>query len=219
MKRDDRQKLIGGPAPPVKRKGLSFVSAFWVLATFVVMACLIVAAAFPYWIVNRVEGAPNSPQSRDLNTDNSALVRVDLGLYYLCYQLHSDRPECGRDNSCNGTCSDLGYCGCVPYLSYNPPSTFTTADGMTRMSNVFAPQSAMDFVWLFAASIIYAVGVLMLLLSLIIGVLALCKPRCGGCSMFLTAFAFQIIAGEEKWLPSPLNFVISHGIIIGLKPV
>ena len=199
MKRDDRQKLIGGPAPPVKRKGLSFVSAFWILLTFVVTACLVVAAGFPYWIVNRVDGAPNSAQSRDLNIDNSysALVRVDLGLYYLCYQLHSGRPECGMDNSCNGTCRELGYCGCVSYLSYNPPANFVTVDGMTRMSSVYGTQSARDFVWLFAASIIYAFGVLMLLLSLIIGALALCKPRCGGCSLFLTAFALQIIAGEE----------------------
>lgn len=198
MKRDDRQKLIGGPAPPVKRKGLSFVSAFWVLSTFAVTACLVVAAVFPHWIVNRVDGAPNSAQSRDLNDDYSALVKVDLGLYYLCYQLYSGTPECGMDNSCNGICRTLRYCGCVPYLSYNPPANFTTADGKsTTASNVYGTQSAMDFVWLFAASIIYAFGVLMLLLSLVIGALALCKPRCGGCSVFLTAFALQIIAGEE----------------------
>ena len=196
MKKDDRQKLIGGPAPPVKQKGLSFVSAFWVLATFIVIACLAVAAGFPYWIVNRVDGAPNSAQSRDLNVDYSALVRVDLGLYYLCYQLHSGVPTCGMDNSCDGTCMTSGYCGCVTYLSFNPPSNFTTSDGVSRPSSVAGAQSAMDFVWLFAASIIYAFGVLLLLVSLIVGAVALCKPRIGNCSLFLTAFVFQIVAGE-----------------------
>ena len=196
MKSGDRQKLIGGPQPPVKHKGISFVSAFWVLATFVVIAGLVVAGGFPYWIVNRVEGAPNSPQSRDLNIDYSALVRVDLGLYYLCYQLHSGAPVCGTDGtSCNGTCRSMKFCGCMPYLSYDPPSNFSTSDGVTRVSSVFGPQSAMDLVWLFAASIIYAVGIFLLLLSLVIGAVAFFKPRLGSCSLFLTAFVFQIIAG------------------------
>ena len=197
MKKEDRQNLIGGPAPPVKRKGISFVSAFWILATFVVIAGLVVAGGFPYWIVNRIEGAPNSPQSRDLNDDYSALVRVDLGLYYLCYQLHSGSPICGTDTSCNGTCRDTRFCGCVPYLSYNPPSNFTTSDGVTRVSSVFGPRSTMDFVWLFAASIIYAVGVFLLLVSLIVGAVAFFKPRFGNCSLFLTSFVFQIIAGKR----------------------
>ena len=200
MRKDDRQKLIGGPTPPVKHKGLSFVSAFWVLATFIVIACLAVAAGFPYWIVNSVDGAPNSAQSRDLNVDYSALVRVDLGLYYLCYQLHSGTPSCGMDDTCNGTCSELRYCGCVTYLSFNPPANFTTPDGVSRASSVFGAQSAMDFVWLFAASIIYAFGVLLLLLSLITGVIALCKPHVGKCSLFLMAFIFQIVAGESVFL-------------------
>ena len=196
--KDDRRNLIGGPKPPVKRKGMSFVSAIWILFTFIVIACLVVAAGFPYWIVNRVEGAPNSPQSRDLNIDYSALVRVDLGLYYLCYQLYSGTPACGMDTSCNDTCRNRGYCGCVTYLSYNPPSNFTTTDGLSRVSSVHGAKSAMDFVWLFAASIIYAGGILLLLISLVIGSVAFCKPRLGKCSLFMTAFVFQILAGEEK---------------------
>ena len=196
MSKDDRQNLIGGPALPVKRSGISFVSAIWILATFAVVGGLVVAGGFPYWIVNRVDGAPNSPQSRDLSDDYSALVRVDLGLYYLCYQLHSGLPICGTGTSCNGTCRDLRYCGCVPYLAYNPPSNFTTSDGVTRQSSVFRSKSTMDFVWLFAASIIYAVGVFFLLISLVIGATAFFKPRIRNCSLFLTAFVFQIIAGE-----------------------
>lgn len=197
MKRDDRQNLIGGPPPPVKHKGISFVSAIWILFTFIVIACLAVAAGFPYWIVNRVEGAPNSAQSRDLNMDYSALVRVDLGLYYLCYQLHSGQPACGTETSCSGTCRDRRFCGCVPYLSYNPPSNYSTSDGITRVSSVVGTKSVMDFVWLFAASIIYAVGVLFLLVSLIIGSVAFFKPKIRKCSLFLTAFVFQIFAGQS----------------------
>lgn len=212
MKRDDRQKLIRGPDLPIKRKGVSFVSIIWVLFTFVVIASLAVAAGFPYWIVNRIEGAPNSPQSRDLNVDYSALVRVDLGLYYLCYQLYSGSPACGMDGSCNATCSDRGYCGCVPYLSYNPPSNFSTSDGLTRQSSVFRAQSVMDFVWLFAASIIYAFGVFLLLLSLIIGVIAFCKPRFGKCSLFLTAFVFQLLAGKNSVVA--LDDTLSNNVVL-----
>lgn len=200
-KAGDRQNLIVGPAPPVKSKGMSFVAAFWVLATFLVTAGLVVAGGFPYWLGNRIEGAPNSAQSFDLTGDNSysALARVDLGLYYLCYQLHSGSPSimCGADTVCNGTCRDLRLCGCVTYLSFNPPSTFNVSDELTRPSNVYGPNSIMDFVWLFAASIIYAVGVFLLLVSLVVGAIAFFQPRVRNCSFFLTAFVFQIIAGER----------------------
>lgn len=202
MRKDDRQNLIVGPTPPVKRNGISFVSAFWILTTFTVTAGLIVAGGFPFWLGNRVEGAPNSAQSLDLTGDlsYSALARVDLGLYHLCYRLHSDSPTtiCGADTACNGRCRDLRFCGCVYYLSYNPPSNFTTSDGLVRPSGVFGPQSVMDFAWLFAASLIYAVGVILLLVSLIIGGVAFFKPRVKSCSFFLMAFVFQIIAGEKE---------------------
>lgn len=200
MKAGDRQNLIGGPAPPVKYTGISFVSGFWVLATFFVIAGLVVAGGSPYWLGNRIEGAPNSAQSFDLTGNNqySALVRVDLGLYYLCYQLLSDSPSvtCGADTACNATCRDLGYCGCVQYLSYDPPSMFTLSDKQARPSSVFGPNSVMDFVWLFIASIIYAVGVFLLMVSLVVGAIAFVKPRVRNCSLFLTAFVFQIIAGN-----------------------
>ena len=178
------------------------MSAFWILATFAVTAGLVVAGGFPYWLGNRVEGAPNSAQSLDLTGDlrYSALVRVDLGLYHLCYQLHSGSSlvVCGSNRTCNGICRDMRFCGCVHYLSYNPPSNFTTSDGLVRPSGVFGPRSVMDFVWLFAASIIYAVGVVLLLVSLIVGAIAFFKPRVRNCSLFLTAFVFQIIAGEKE---------------------
>ena len=200
-KAGDRQNLIVGPAPPVKNNGMSFVAAFWVLATFLVAAGLVVAGGFPYWLGNRIEGAPNSAQSFDLTGDNSysALARVDLGLYHLCYRLYSGSPlmMCGADTVCNGTCRDLRFCGCVTYLSFDPPSTFTASDGLTRPSSVYGPNSVMDFVWLFVASIIYAVGILLLLVSLVLGAIAFFMPRVRNCSLFLTAFVFQIIAGER----------------------
>lgn len=200
----DRQKLIGGPEPPVKYKGISFVATIWILLTFAVMAGLVVAGGLSYWLGNRIEGAPSSAQSFDLtgtgNNQHSALVQVDLGLYYLCYHLYSNSPslQCGADTSvCNGTCRELRYCGCATYLSYDPPSMFNASDGNSIPSSVFGPKSVMDFAWLFAASIIYAMGVLLLLVSLVVGVIAFFKPRVGSCSLFLTAFVFQIIAGER----------------------
>jgi hypothetical protein len=56
----------------------------------------------------------------------------------------------------------------------------------------------MDFVWLFIASIIYAAGVILLLVSLVVGAIAFFKPRVRNCSLFLTAFIFQIIAGDTQ---------------------
>lgn len=177
------------------------MAGFWVVSTFLVIACLVAAGGSPYWLGNRIEGAPNSAQSYDLTGDNShsALTRVDLGLYYLCYQLLSSSPSatCGADTECDQSCRDLRFCGCVPYLSYDPPPTFTTADGLSRSSRVFGPQSVMDFVWLFVASIIYAVGVFLLMVSLVIGAIAFFKPRVRNCSLFMTAFVFQIVAGER----------------------
>ena len=213
MNTGDRRHLIGGPAPPVKYTGISFVAGFWVSATFFVIAGLVVAGGSPYWLGNRIEGAPNSAQSFDLTGNNqySALVRVDLGLYYLCYQLLSDSPSvtCGADTACNGTCRDLRYCGCVQYLSYDPPSMFTASDRLARPSSVFGPNSVTDFVWLFVASIIYAVGVFLLMVSLVVGAIAFFKPRVRNCSLFLTAFVFQIIAGNIIFSSRPLIRIVT----------
>ncbi len=204
MRAGDRQNLIRGPVdlPPIKYKGISFVAAFWLTATFLVVAGLVAAGGSPYWLGNRIEGAPNSAQSFDLTGNNqySALVQVDLGLYYLCYNLQSTSPPvvCGaQGTACNRTCRDLRFCGCVSYLSYDPPSMFTPSDGLARSSSVFGPNSVMDFIWLFVASVIYAVGVILLLVSLVFGGIAFFKPRVRNCSLFLTAFIFQIIAGER----------------------
>ena len=59
-----------------------------------------------------------------------------------------------------------------------------------------APESLDDVQAFFVACIIYAFGCALLLISFLVGVVAYCKPRISGVSVFLIAFFIQLIAGE-----------------------
>lgn len=192
---NDDDQLVGGKKQrermmpmPVTVTGVSCVSTLWLIATFLILAGLVIAGGFPNWFRNRVDSAP---QSRDLANN---LRSVDLGLYYLCYSLMA----CPDTTTCAGECRDVKLCGCYTYMSYSPPSTITTTSGgemITRDTNMRPTESIGDFVFLFSGSIVYAFACFLLLISLLVGIIAYCKPRCGACSLFLFAFVLQAVAG------------------------
>ncbi len=172
---------------PVTVSGVSCVSFFWLTFTFFLISALVIAGGFPNWISNRVERTPpRNPQRVELS---NSLDSVDLGLYYLCYNL----TACSN-STCTTFCGDNGFCGCHTYLTYNPSSIFTD-EGRSTPTNMRPLESIEEIKFLFSASIVYAGGVLLLFVSLIIGILAFCKPRVRGCSVFIFAFLFQVFAG------------------------
>lgn len=195
--RDD-QHLVGAPTKkqdmyrhmPVTISGISCISVIWITATFVILSGLIVAGGFPTWIRNRVQiGAP----ARSLG---NTLTRVDLGLYYLCYKLRG----CGDPNSaiCEDECRRARACGCYPYMNYNPPPMInSTTDNLMIESGMVPFESPRDIVFLFSASIVYAFGCLLLLVSLFVGTFAFYKPKLNRrCNMFMFAFVLQAVAGK-----------------------
>ena len=195
--KEDKEQLVGDLRTrhnrmlptPVTVSGVSCVSFFWLLTTFILLSGLVIAGGFPNWISNRVERTPaRNPQRNELS---NALDSVDMGLYYLCFNL----TACS-DDTCTPSCRDRGFCGCHPYLTYNPALSFnlTNRESPTNMRKV---ESLEDIKFLFSASIVYAFGVLLLLISLIFGILAFCKPRIRSCSIFIVAFVFQVLAGKE----------------------
>lgn len=194
---DDDDKLVGGVKQrdrlrpmPVTVTGISCMSTLWILATFIVLSGLIVAGGFPYWIKNRVEPGI---QARSLG---NALTRVDLGIFYVCYKLR----VCGDASTdiCEDVCRQNRTCGCYTYMDYNPPN-ITITDSIETETGMVPTESVRDLIFLFAASIVYAFGCLLLLLSLVVGATAYCKPRMGHCSLYLFAFVLQAVAGIIQW--------------------
>ncbi len=193
MIRDDDVELVGKVRKrdrlmpmPVTVTGCSCISVFWISCTFLLLSGLIVAGGFPNWIRNRVEPGPQSTNLRN------ALSSVDLGLYYMCYNL----TGCTQ-SVCSGYCEEQKLCGCYTYLTYDPPVTINrTNGGVVTPTNLRPIDQFEEIVFLFSSSIVYAFGVLMLLLSLLVGALALWRPRVGSCSLFLFAFVMQVTAGK-----------------------
>lgn len=174
---------------PVTVSGVSCMSTFWIFATFIILAGLTVAGGFPYWIQNDVQ--PGT-QARSLG---NALQRVDLGIYYLCYKLRG----CGDSSSdiCEDECRQSRACGCYTYMNYEPPMFVNSStDNVLTESGMTPFDSYRDIVFLFSGSIVYAFGCLLLLISLVVGAVAYCKPKFGHCSLFLFAFVLQAVAGK-----------------------
>lgn len=170
---------------PVTVSGVSCVSTLWLLATFLIMSGLIVAGGFPNWIQNQVD-----PGAQATNLHN-ALSSVNLGLYYMCYNL----TGCAQ-SACDGLCKDHKLCGCYTYMTYDPPVTINTTKGeVVTPTNLWPINSIGDFVFLFSGSIVYGFGCFLLLLSFVVGVVGYCKPRIGSCPFFLLAFVLQAVAG------------------------
>lgn len=194
MHKDD-PRLVGARqrdmhrSMPVTVSGVSCMSTFWIIATFLILAGLIVAGGFPYWIQNDVA---LGTQARSLG---NALQRVDLGIFYLCYKLRG----CGDPNSdvCEDECRQSRACGCYSYMNYAPPMLVnSTNDNILTESGMVPFENYNDIVFLFSGSIVYAFGCLLLLISLMVGAVAYCKPKLGHCSLFLFAFVLQAVAGK-----------------------
>ena len=160
---------------PVTVSGISFVSTLWIIITILVLCGLVVVAAFPRWIHNDV----NTPEKRR-ELDN-LVHQVDFGLYYFCYELTAS-----LDQATNNASFDE----CTTYLQYNPRAT------LNDISTNLLEADLEDIAFLFAASLLYAFGFLMLLISLVMGIVAYFKPKVLGTSMFAVAFVFQVIGGE-----------------------
>jgi hypothetical protein len=77
---------------------------------------------------------------------------------------------------------------------------YNSTNGVVIESNMRPYEALTDLDFLFSASIVYAFGCLLLLVSLIVGSIAFCKPKCGSCSLFLFSFCLQALAGELPWL-------------------
>lgn len=170
---------------PVTVSGVSCMSFIWLAATFLVLAGLIVAGGFPNWIRNRVE--PGT-QARTLG---NTLIRVDMGMFYLCYKLR----VCGDTSAeCDDDCRAVRACGCYTYMDYNPMDTYNTTQGDIE-SKMMPYTTLTDLDFLFSASIVYAFGCFLLLCSLFTGIVAFCRPKCGACSVFLFSFSLQALAG------------------------
>lgn len=92
-----------------------------------------------------------------------------IGLYYYCY----------TPTSSSGAREE-----CSPYL---PPFM---PHNETRLGNV----ELNDIAYLFASSVVYGAGTVLLALSLLLGAIAYCKPRIKGQSMFLAGFTIQLFA-------------------------
>lgn len=161
---------------PVTVSGISFVSTLWLIFTMMILCGLVVVAAFPRWINNDV----NTPEKRR-ELDN-LVHQVNFGLYYFCYELTTS-----LDQSTNNATFEE----CTTYLQYRPQATL---DGT---STNLQDAELEDIAFLFSASIVYAFGFLMLLVSLVMGIIAYLKPKVLGTSMFAVAFVFQVIGGER----------------------
>lgn len=140
---------------PVTVSGVSVASTFWLVSTFLLIAGLIVAAAFPNW------ASMSSPPPVLLVKD------VRIGLFYFCYT-----PEVN---------SNLGECSPYVYPEFKPSN-------VTNLATIDTEDAA----YLLASSISYGFGTGLLIISLVLGILAYCKPRIKENSVFLVAFVIQL---------------------------
>ena len=168
---------------PVTVSGISFVSTLWLIFTIIVLCGLVIVAAFPRWIHNDV----NTPEKRR-ELDN-LVHRADFGLYHFCYELTVSLDQATN----NATFEE-----CTTYLQYRPQAS------LEGTSTNLLDAELKDIAFLFSASILYAFGFLMLLVSLVMGVVAYLKPKVLGTSMFAVAFVFQVIGGEIHFLSGPV---------------
>lgn len=180
---ESKEHLVGLPSSnqlrptPVTVSGVSVVSVVWLVSTFLIIAALVVSGATVKWMRND-----------DPDQLGNLVTTVDIGLFYVCYELPID-PDVYCDNDLATTDGDA--C-CSPYLDFVVPSNLSI--GKVRLNDADAD----DIAYLFSASIIYAVAVVVLIVSLVFGVIAFCKPRVykSRCSVFAVAFVFQVIASE-----------------------
>ena len=109
----------------------------------------------------------------DTPRNNIGVSEARIGLFYYCYT-----PSSSSRVASSEECS-----------LYVPPSM---PHNDTRLSQVLLN----DVAFLFASSVVYGIGTVLLLISLLIGAVAYCKPRVKGQSVFLVGFTIQLFACE-----------------------
>ena len=127
-----------------------------------------------FLIITGLVVAAAFPQWTTISSPTTALQAIDIetGLYYICYT-----PGIGQDSSVQPICSTYVY----PEFS---PSNRTN----------LASIDLRDIAYLFTSSICYGVGTCLIMLSLIVGIVAYCKPRIKEKSVYLVAFVMQLFA-------------------------
>ena len=90
----------------------------------------------------------------------------------MCYT-----PGLGQDSTVQQICSLYVYPEFIP-------------SNRTNLARI----ETSDIVYLFTGSLSYGLGTGLLMISLIFGIVAYCKPRIKGQSMYLVAFVIQLFA-------------------------
>lgn len=153
---------------PVTVSGISFVSTAWLAITVLLTIGCCAAFVLPVWMrADRVEALSDS--RRQLRpSDYIYDVQVGMTWYRANYSSTGGQSWIAQN---------------YHYLQFSADETDVL------------PRDASDISVLLAASCAYGAGCGLLIISFFIGVLAYCKPRIKGASVFLAAFFFQLIAG------------------------
>lgn len=164
---DSQQNLVGRQPSAARLLPTPVtVSGVSVVSTVWLLATFIIVSALVV-----AGGFPFWIHNHDPQQLGNQLSRADVGIYYFCYNLSTDQS----------------FRECIPYLQFTPPSNLTHGLEEAELE---------DIAFLFSSSIVFAFGLGMLVISLVVGVVAYCKPRIKKHSMFVVAFVFQVVGGE-----------------------
>lgn len=155
-------------AEPVTVSGISCVSTAWLTATLLFTAGCCVALALPVWMrADRSEALVDTAMRTPKPSDY--IYDIEIGMTWFQANYSNDGGVSWIQRSYH-------------YLEYTEDRTDVL------------PSSASDISVLLAAACVYGFGCGLLIISFFIGIVAYCKPRIKGVSIFLTAFWFQIVA-------------------------
>ena len=134
--------------------------------------------------------AAGFPQWTTINSPTTALqaINIETGLYYICYT-----PGLGQDSSVQPICS------LYVYPEFSPSNR-------TNLASI----DLSDIVYLFTSSICYGVGTCLIMISLIVGIVAYCKPRIKEKSIYLVAFVLQLFACKFNSVQCSILSIITN---------
>ena len=147
-----------------------------------------ISIASTFWLVSTflliagLSVAAGFPYWMSMDSPSTALAarNIKVGLFYFCYtpgSLGADSTESGSEE-----------CSLYVYPKFKP----------SNLSNL-ATIEAEDVVYLLTASILYGLGIGLLMISMIVGIIAYCKPRIKEHSVFLVAFVLQLFACKKNY--------------------
>lgn len=172
---------------PVTVTGVSFASTIWLAGGFLLIAGLVVAAAFPNWT------------SIDHPPGYLAAKNVRIGLFYFCYTPDADTTASPATEECS----------LYVYPTFKPSNLTNIATIDTR-----------DMAYLLTSCCSYGFGTGLLMIALIVGIIAYCKPRIKEQSLFLVAFVIQLFGCEYTILALLLHVLMTSKFmcIISILP-